>query len=124
MTLSRCDCAGVRLLLGLALVVSMALSLSPQPVALPDVSMIDKAAHLLTFALLALLVDAGWPGRRFGLREWLALLAFGAIIELLQSQIPGRVMSLGDLAANAAGIGLYALVFGRLLRLRASCDVG
>jgi VanZ family protein len=121
MPLSRCDCAGMRLLLGLALVVTTLLSLSPQPAPLPDISNADKVAHLLTYALLAFLVDASWPKRRFAWREWLALLAYGVMIELVQSQIPGRFMSLGDIAANATGIGIYALLIGPFLRLNSSC---
>ena len=44
------------------------------------------------------------------MKKWGPLLAYGLAIELLQSQIPNRLFSIGDLAANAAGLALYALL--------------
>jgi VanZ family protein len=45
-----------------------------------------------------------------------SLLSYGMAIELIQSQIPNRMLSVGDLAANAAGIALYAFLILRVLR--------
>jgi VanZ family protein len=114
--ISRCNCAGFRLLLGLALVVATWLALSPQPVALPDAPLSDKWAHLLAYLVLAFLVDASWPDQRFTWPKWSSLLVYGLAIELLQTQIPNRVFSVGDMVANAAGVALYA--FGALHLLR------
>ena len=115
MPISRCDCAGFRLTLGLALVVVTYLSLTPQPPGLPDVPMSDKLAHFGTYAVLAFLVDASWPERGFTREKWLALFTYGLLIELLQAQIPNRFFSIADLAANMAGVASYAfLVLGRL----------
>ena len=117
MAISRCDCAGFRLLLGLALVIATWAALTPQPVALPpNLPLADKWAHLLTYIVLAFLVDASWPNRVFDRRKWLILLAYGLFIELCQSQIPGREFSLADLLANATGILIYALGVLRTLR--------
>ncbi len=43
------------------------------------------------------------PISGFGWRKWAALLGYGLLIELLQSQIPNRFLSLADLLANAVG---------------------
>lgn len=115
MPISRCDCAGFRLALGLLLVIVTYLSLTPQPPGLPDVPMSDKLAHFGIYIVLAFLVDASWPDQGFTRMKWLSLLIYGVLIELLQSQIPNRFFSIADLAANMAGVASYAfLVLGRL----------
>ena len=116
MPITRCDCAGIRILLGLALLMGTWLALTPQPVELPDAPMMDKWAHLAAYLVLAFLLDASWPERGFDLPKWGFLLGYGLAIELLQAQIPNRMFSLGDLAANAAGVALYGFLVLRLLR--------
>ena len=116
MPISRCNSAGFRLLLGLALVIATWLALTPKPVALPDIALADKWAHLLTYVVLAFLVDASWPEQDFGWRKWTFLLGYGVLIEMIQSQIPNRFFSLGDIAANAAGFAVYAFALQRALR--------
>jgi VanZ family protein len=120
MPISHCNCAGFRLFLGLVLVITTYLSLTPQPAPLPDVVFADKWAHALTYLLLAFLVDASWPEHRFDIRKWGTLFAYGLLIELIQSQIPNRLFSLGDLAANAAGIAVYGWIALPLVRRRLS----
>jgi VanZ family protein len=106
---------GFRLLLGVALLCTTWLSLSPQPAALPDIPIADKWAHLGTYLALALLLDLGWPERRFGFAKWGMLLFYGIAIELLQSQIPNRHASLGDMIANGLGMALYVFALAPLL---------
>ena len=121
MPISRCNRAGYQLMLGLALLIATWAALTPQPMALPDVPLVDKWAHLLTYLVLAFLLDASWPVSGFDWRKWLFLLGYGLMIELIQSQIPNRFFSIGDLFANAGGIALYALLslpVLRMLRLR------
>lgn len=116
MSISRCNCAGFRILLGLALLITTWMTLTPQPLSLPDAPMADKWAHLLTFAVLAFLVDASWPEQGFDIRKWVALIGYGILIELLQTQVPNRFFSVGDIVANAAGVAVYAVAVLRLLR--------
>ena len=76
----------------------------------------DKLAHAVLFALLGALLVVATDGRRRGLV--LAVLVAVAIAdELSQTELPGRVVSLGDLAADAAGavvgIAAMALVLAR-----------
>lgn len=118
MAIARADALGPRLLLGLALVLATWFALTPQPVTLPEVALADKWAHLATYLLLALLVDASWPARGFDLPKWGFLLGYGILIELIQTQVPNRFFSLADIAANAAGVALYAFLILRLLRAR------
>jgi VanZ family protein len=116
MTISDRAKPGFRLLLGLALVVATWFALNPDPVALPEGTQMDKWAHLVTYLVLAFLIDASWPETGFDLPKWVSLLSYGMAIELIQSQIPNRMLSVGDLAANAAGIALYAFLILRALR--------
>lgn len=70
----------------------------------------DKGNHLLAFFVMAWLADLGWPGQRHELARWGWLIAYGLLIELIQSLLPFREFSLFDWAADAMGIALYALL--------------
>ena len=62
----------------------------------------DKLAHVALFAALGVLLMIASAGRRV----WLVLavlLAVATADELLQGDLPGRVVSLADLAADAVG---------------------
>ena len=77
----------------------------------------DKFDHAVAFAVLALLVDASFPARRFGLAKIGALLAFGLAIETVQYFLPYREASLYDWLADAAGIALYVPFIPLLAKL-------
>ena len=71
---------------------------------------LDKVRHLLAFAALAWVAAQAFAGAHAAfVRIALALLAYGVFIELVQSQIPGRLASGLDVAADAVGIGLGLL---------------
>lgn len=116
MAITRCDSAGLRILLGLAVLITTGLALTPSPPTLPDVPQADKWAHLAAFVLLAALADGGWPNRGFDPRKWGSLLAFGLLLEVLQTQVPNRSFSVGDILADAAGLLLYGLLVLPALR--------
>lgn len=75
----------------------------------------DKANHFTAFGTLAFI---GLQGLRAGPgRRWIVLamlLAYGVLIELVQSQIPGRDAEAMDVVADmigaVIGVGLHALV--------------
>ena len=67
----------------------------------------DKLAHLATSAVLALLLAAGFNGRRPLLAAGLAF-AVGVIDEAMQAFHPGRHADLTDLSADLAGALLAA----------------
>lgn len=88
------------------------------------IEMSDKLAHMAEYALLAgLLLRAANGGLARPARLGVVLFAFvlssayGASDEWHQSFVPGRVCSLGDLAADAAGsllaVAALALATGR-----------
>ncbi len=105
-----------RVLFALALIIVTWLGVSPDPLPSVNWSAYDKLAHFATYALLGMLIDASWPEQPFGVHKWLALIAYGTFIELVQSQVPNRMFSLADVVANTAGIALYAFVFARFCR--------
>lgn len=110
-----------RWLLLLAMLGVCWLAFDPDPPAAID-SGWDKSNHLLAFALLALLAElAFWPQRRRRSLVLLGLLGFGALIEAVQTQIPGRSGEWPDLLADGlgilAGMALLALVL-KMLRSR------
>ena len=71
----------------------------------------DKVSHILAFATLAFLADFSFPASRFGLRKIVVLLAYGVLIEVVQSFLPYREASWLDVVGDAAGIAVYAIVF-------------
>ena len=85
------------------------MALTPTPGAVQQ-AVNDKLGHTLAFALLALLVHASWPDRKFDWRLGLPLVGYGLAIECFQHFIPNRVFSLLDLLADATGILLYLAV--------------
>lgn len=89
-----------------------------------------QVGHFVEFALLAALLDL-WltaqsprrPRRRrlaVASAAWLAAVAYGAAIEVVQLPLPYRDAQVSDLAIDAAGAlaGLLALSAGRSLRRR------
>lgn len=94
-----------RWLLALAMLVLLVLSLAPASASLPTTGW-DKGNHALGFAVLGLLGRWAWPGRTAIVLT--ALLAYGGLIELLQSLTPDRVAEAADLLADWVGLLLGA----------------
>ena len=107
---------GYRLLFALALIATTWLGLTPSPVELSDVPFGDKWGHLAAYFVLAWLIDFSWPTQGFSPPKWLALVAYGVAIELLQSLVPGRMLSIADVIANCAGLLLYGVLALPFLR--------
>lgn len=106
-----------RLALGGLLIVVLALSLLPLGADAPTTGW-DKTNHLLAFAALAAAGCLAYPERIP--TTLLALLAYGALIEVLQSLTAYRSAEWGDLLADALGLlfgwGLLRLVRAMLRR--------
>lgn len=103
--------------LALCMLAILVLSLLP-PSGLPTTGW-DKSNHLLAFAVLALLSHGAWPGRT--LVALAGLLAYGGLIEVLQSFTPDRSADLTDLIADAIGLAAGAAIAmstHRLIRRR------
>lgn len=79
----------------------------------------DEGLHVASYAVLALAFTYAWlPERprplRRGLVVFAGVLAFGLLMEVLQSQVPQRTPDVGDAAANAIGAAT-ALVWDALV---------
>jgi VanZ family protein len=72
----------LRLLFWSAVVCAFAMAVLPHPPLVPE-ALSDKVQHMLAFACLALLGSLAYP-RLAVIRLVLALIAFGALIELVQ----------------------------------------
>lgn len=113
---------GWRLLLALLLLAISYLALAPAPPRTLD-SGWDKANHLLAFATLAFSAHFAWTAARVR-RLWApaALLGYGVLIELLQSQIPGRSADARDVLADALGIAAGLALAALLQRWAAAAS--
>lgn len=104
------------LLILLLLVISY-LALSPAPPKALD-SGWDKLNHLAAFGSLAFCAFYGAAHAR---GRWLlaplALLGYGVLIELLQSQLPPRSAEAADVLADALGIALGLALAAAVARL-------
>ena len=70
----------------------------------------DKANHSLAFFVLMGLLDNAYPAMNVWTKKIVPLLAYAVLIELVQSQIPGRCASLLDVVGDAVGLGLYLVL--------------
>jgi VanZ family protein len=77
----------------------------------------DKFLHSIAFFFLALLTDFAFPTRGYGLTKLLPLLAFGIIIELVQSCLPWRSADVADFLADCVGIAAFAVLLPFLRRV-------
>jgi VanZ family protein len=103
-----------RVALALLLGVITWLALTPAPPPKADLGW-DKLNHLAAFATLALVAVLGRCGSHG--RVGVALLAYGGLIEVLQSFTPTRVGEWPDLLADGVGIALGLLLAAGWLRL-------
>ena len=104
-----------RVLLAVALLAILVLSLMPPSSNLPTTGW-DKSNHMLGFGTLGLLGARGWPGRTVIVLA--ALLAYGGLIEVLQSLTPYRSAEWADLLADGVGLGIGLLVARLSLRFQ------
>lgn len=79
----------------------LVLSLAPVTTPMPSTGW-DKTNHLLAFSTLAFLGRGAFPGRMVAVLG--ALLAYGGLIEVLQSFTPDRAAEWADLLADAIGL--------------------
>ena len=74
---------------------------------------LDKVVHLLVYYIFAVLGYRMLANKRYYLYLCLGIVVYSGMIELGQSYIPGRDMSIYDLLANILGVTLGALVIKR-----------
>lgn len=105
-----------RLLLALALVAITWLALIPEPPS-DSLDISDKLQHALAFTVLLGLADHAWPDSGISVTKVILLLAYGAVIEIMQFYLPYRDSSVLDLLADAAGLFIYPLTLPLQQRL-------
>ena len=93
------------------LVVVLVFSLMPPQIIEPPMGW-DKLNHAVTFAVLAMLGCSAYPERK--VQVLLGLLAYGGLIELLQSLTDYRSAETLDVVADGVGL-LVGWTFTRLL---------
>ncbi|MSR06191.1 MAG: VanZ family protein [Gemmatimonadetes bacterium] len=96
------------------LVAATWLSLTPSPIQLGPS---DKLDHLAAYFVLALAADFSFPMAGYLVRKGAPLFLYGLLMEVLQRYVLGRTYEVWDLAANATGLMIYALVSRFLKRL-------
>lgn len=100
----------------LAVLVVIVGSLTPAA-EMPEIAVSDKIQHFAAYAGLAFLALVGWP--RQGPFGWpvMSVVVAGPTIEVLQHLVPGRSASVGDAAADIAGVVIGVLCAFGLRRL-------
>lgn len=102
-----------RLLFGLCALAVLVLSLLPPDIPEPTTGW-DKTNHMLAFGVLAALGVRSWPGRVWPVIA--GLVAYGGLIEILQSLTSYRDASWPDLLADSIGIAIGLMLSYRAIR--------
>ena len=74
----------------------------------------DKVLHALAFFTLSFLLNRSSSSMEKRIRNIFSLLAFGILIEILQSFTGYRDVSVGDIVADLVGILLFQLTYSLL----------
>ena len=74
----------------------------------------DKVIHAMAFFLLAFLLNRSSSSIERRIRNVIALLSFGILIEVLQSFTTHRTASVGDVLADLLGILLFQVTYSLL----------
>ncbi len=78
-----------------------------------NIDPMDKVVHLLVYYIFAVFGHRALTNKRYYPYLCLGIIAYGALLELGQSYVPGRHMSAYDLLANTLGVLLGAAVVTR-----------
>jgi len=80
---------------------------------------LDKLRHISAFTTLSVVASLAWaPHARLARLVAAGLMAYGLLIEAVQTQLPSRSGSLADWAADALGIALGLALVRLLHRFR------
>jgi len=74
----------------------------------------DKIEHFIAYGITAVLFFRHFVMRQYRSSFWpsvIAASAFGAAMEVIQSFIPYRQFSFGDMAANASGALVFSVIY-------------
>lgn len=99
-----------RVLLAIAVVITLYQATIPQPVDLLPSNYFDKVLHASAFFVLSFLAELSFPGRRTLGWRLLALTSFGIFVEMVQVYIPWRSSEFMDVVADCTGMTLWLLL--------------
>lgn len=85
-----------------------------------EVAMYDKLQHFAAYGALLFLGWIAYSAKSTRLWIIFGLIVYGAMLEVLQSFVPGRYVSLEDVAANSLGVFLGAFCFLTAARIHGS----
>lgn len=88
----------------------------PHPIPPPRMDFGDKFFHALAFFGLAFLTELSFPSRRHLPGKVIFLLAFGILIEWIQSFLPWRSADMTDFLADCTGIAI-CMIPAHLIRM-------
>ena len=111
---NRCNQIGFQLLLFLTLTLVTWQALSPQPIDQTE-QINDKLGHALVFLFLAAIADHAYASTKFNIKKFSYLILYGIGIECAQYFVPSRQFSFLDMAADAAGIIIYWVIFSYIV---------
>ncbi len=93
------------------------LALASDPLLLPGTQIWDKLNHFIAFFVLALLTDNAFPGSKPDWIKWIALLAYGFMLETAQWATGYRYFEFNDLLADSIGIVAFLPVQSLVRRM-------
>jgi hypothetical protein len=97
-------------LLGCVVIGSLLPAASPVMADIGRLHINDKVMHFGAYLTLSLLPVIGFRDRRRGLMAGLSMFLLGILMEAGQHFSPGRVVELGDVIANGAGVSCGVLL--------------
>jgi len=77
----------------------------------------DKIGHLFAYLWLALLPTLVMKSPKWSILLFAGLVSLGALLEVGQAYVPGRMFSFVDMGANAAGV-FFGIFMGKRYRAR------
>lgn len=97
-------------LLVILLPVSLWVALIPlEHIAVPAIFS-DKVLHFAAFFGFSVFIDAAFKPKKFWIWSGFPLIAYGALIEVLQSYTPHRSFSVWDWVADIVGVVVFFLI--------------
>ncbi len=87
--------------------------LSLRPLGDSGIQQFDKLMHLLVYYIFAVFGYRMLSSKRYYWLLCLGIIAYGGVLEVAQSQFPGRLMSAYDMVANTLGVVIGAFVVTR-----------
>jgi VanZ family protein len=104
-----------RILLALAICFTLYEAIIPHPFSPLRLDNGDKLLHASAFFVLTFLTELSFPSRRPLLGKVIFLMAFGILIEWIQSFFPWRSADIADFLADCVGIA-FCMIPAHLIR--------